>query len=101
MSFPALQPGASLKDVVTAANNLLRGKLNVVTSVTLAASVTSTDINDPRIGADSWIGLTPRTAHAAAALGTTYVSTKGKQTATITHASNAQTDRTFDVVILG
>lgn len=101
MSFQALQPGASLKDIVTGVNNLLRGKMNVVTSITLTASATSTVINDPRIGAASAIILIPRTANAAAAYATTFIGVKGKETATITHASTSATDRTFDVVILG
>jgi hypothetical protein len=39
----------------------------------------------------------PTTANAAAEIGngTIYVSSRGKQTATITHANNSQTDRTF------
>lgn len=101
MSFQTLGPGATLKDVVTAFNYLLRGKMNVVTTVTLAASATSTTFNDPRIGAESGIILIPRTANAATALATTFIDTKGKQTATITHALGVSTDRTFDVVILG
>lgn len=101
MSYSTLSPGSTIKEIVTAFNNMLRGKLNVVTSVTLTASATSTDIGDPRIGAGSAIILISTTANAAGALGTTYISAKGKQTATITHANAISTDRTFDVVIIG
>lgn len=101
MSYQALAIGATVKDIVLAVNNILRGKMNVVTTVTLAASATTTTLADPRIGADSAILLIPRTANAAGAVATTYIGAKGKQTATITHASASSTDRTFDVVVLG
>lgn len=82
-------------------NDINKGKINVVSSVTLTISVTSTTLNDTRIGPNSFIGLMPTTANAAAALSTTYVSSRGDQTATITHANNAQADRTFVYAVLG
>jgi hypothetical protein len=47
--------------------------------------------------------LFPRTAHAAAELaaGGCYVSAVGSGSFTLTHANNAQTDRTFSYVCLG
>jgi hypothetical protein len=84
-------------------NNMLQGKLNVTLDVTLTASSATTTVQDPRIGGSSAILLCPTTANAAAELGagTIYVSSIGKQTATITHANNVQTDRTFRLVIIG
>ena len=80
-----------------------QGKLANTGSVTLTANVASTTVTDARAGAVSFIGFMPRTANAAAELGagTMYVATQGKQTFTITHANNAQTDRTFRYCLLG
>lgn len=89
--------------IAEAANQALRGKLNAQRDVTLTANATATVIVDPRITPNSFIGLMPTTANAAAEIGagTMYVSARGDQTATITHANNAQTDRTYRVTILG
>ena len=86
-----------------AINSLREGKINSLGTVTLGASDASTALDDRRIGPDSYIGLMPETANAAAeiAAGTLYVSARGKQTATLTHANNAQTDRTLTYVVLG
>jgi hypothetical protein len=45
--------------------------------------------------------LSPTTANAAAALATTYVSAVTQGSFTLTHANNAQTDKTFGYVALG
>lgn len=82
-------------------NLLINGRSNAVGDVTLTANAASTTLTDARIGVDSCIALMPTTANAAAALATTYVSARGKGTATITHANNAQTDRTFRYAIQG
>ena len=80
-----------------------QGHLANTGTVTLAANTASTVLADYRLGVMSFLGFMPTTANAAAELGngTLYVSTQGKQTATITHANNAQTDRTFTFAILG
>ena len=79
------------------------GKLANTGSVTLAANVASTTVSDYRAGVSSFIGFMPQTANAAAEIGagTMYVATQGKQTFTITHANNAQADRTFRYCLLG
>jgi hypothetical protein len=88
-------------------NGLLAGKMNAVTTVTLAAGVATTTLTDARITINSFIGLMPTTANAATALATTYISNRMSSNgnvagnATITHANNAQTDRTFTVLIIG
>lgn len=64
-------------------------------TVTLTASATTTTVTDKSITSESVIALMPTTANAAAALGTTYVSARSKGSFTLTHANNAQTDRTF------
>lgn len=94
-------PVEMARQVTEWARNVIIGKLNVTLSVTLAANATSTVISDPRIGFYSAILLMPLTSDAAAALGTTYVSAQQKGQATISHANNAEADRTFRAVILG
>jgi hypothetical protein len=84
-----------------AANGATGGKLNAVTQVTLAASSTTTVVTDARIGANTFIGFSPLTSDAAAALSGLYVSSQKQGQATLTHASAASTDRTFSVVLIG
>lgn len=102
-SFPTLAQGADIRRVVETVQNLLRGKLNAVTTLTLAANVATTTLTDSRIGGESHIALTPTTANASAEIGagTIYVSARAKGSATVTHANNAQTDRSYSVLIIG
>jgi len=86
-------------------NELLQGKLNPGGLFTLTASVGSSTLTDSRISVESTVALTPTTANAAAEIGngTLYLSETGRVNGSIviTHANNAQTDRTFRVSILG
>lgn len=101
-------PGLNLNDVplairrlLEAVNALASGRSNAVGSVTLTASDTTTTVADRKAGMDSVIALMPTTSNAAAAVGTTYVSSRGIGTFTLTHANNAQTDKTFAYLIQG
>ena len=89
-----------LQDVLDGA---MAGNLNIVGSspLTLAPGVTTTVINDARVGGTSVILLQPMTSNAAAAMATTWVSTPLKTTVTINHANSALTDRTFQYIIIG
>jgi hypothetical protein len=80
-----------------------QGNLNNTAIITLTANAASTVVTERRVGANSYIGFMPTTANAASEIsaGTLYVSSRGKQTFTITHANNAQADRTFTYCILG
>lgn len=71
-------------------------------TVTLAVSAATTVVSDQRVREQSAVFFTPTTSNAAAEIGngTMYVSSKGSKTFTITHANNAQADRTFDYVVL-
>lgn len=95
--------GATPREIAEAVNRLTQGKLNSVISVTLTANQGSTTVSSPLLTGSSWLGFMPKTANAAAEIGagTLYVSSRGKETATLTHANNAQTDRDFDVLIIG
>lgn len=102
--FQGLPRTAALGTLIDFCNRLLIGRLNVVLKVTLTASAGTTTVTDPRIGPQSHISLAcPLTAHAAEeiAAGGFYVSAQTKGSATLTHANNAQTDRTFNFAIFG
>jgi hypothetical protein len=89
--------------IVNAIRQLAAGRSNAAGSVTLAAGAASTLVAAPNCAAASQVFLFPRTAHAAAELagGTCYVSAVANGSFTVTHANNAQTDRTFAYVCLG
>jgi hypothetical protein len=89
------------RQVALVVRNAMDGKLNATGTVTLTASSATTAVTDNRAGGESVILFMPTTANAAAELSTMYVSARAKQAFTITHANNAQTDRTFSYVILG
>jgi hypothetical protein len=94
-----------LLKVAVTLNNVLRGRLNTGGTITLTINVATTTITDDRISIDSTFVLVPTTANAAAELGngTLYFSETGRINGSIviTHANNAQADRTFRVVIIG
>lgn len=92
------------KVVLQVVGDLQRGKANNTYDVTLGVSVTTTTLTDTVCTADSVALLSPRTATAAAAVG----SVTGVQavcadggTVTLTHDISIATDRTFGVAILG
>lgn len=89
--------------IVQAIRDLFHGRSNAVGNVTLDASVASTTFNVRNCGSGSKIALTPTTANASAemAAGGFYVSAVAKGSFTVTHANNAQTDRTFQYAIQG
>jgi|GEM_PF-983154 len=82
-----------------------RGKFDCTAEITLTANAATSTLIDHRLSPQSAVIFDPRTANAAAELygGTMYVLTanRGDGSWTITHANNAQADRTFTVLILG
>lgn len=84
---------------------LRQGKLECVTEITLTANTTTTALIDRRLSVQSAVMFDPKTANAAAELaaGTMYVLTANRDSYVwvITHANNAQVDRTFQVCIIG
>lgn len=99
--FPGLSHDPNPREIAERVNRLNQGKFNAVTTVTLEAGETSTTLTDKRIGGNTYIGFMPLTANAAAALATTHVSARDNGVATITHDNTADTDRTFDLVLIG
>lgn len=91
----------NLSRIVQAVIQILRGSSNSVGNVTLRASQTTTTVTKSvdkaavNVSADQEVFLSPKTANAAGALATTFISAVGQGTFTITHASAVSTDRTF------
>lgn len=84
-------------------SELASGRSNAVGSVTLTANTTTTTVTDSNFASGSVPKLEPTTANAAAERGngTMYISARANGSFTITHANNAQTDRTFIYAIQG
>lgn len=87
--------------VADTVNAMLRGRSNSVGTVTLTAGATSTVVTDNRFQSQMTVILTPTTANAATAIATTYLSSRGVGTFTLTHANTADTDKTFLYARLG
>lgn len=99
-----LETQEHIRQQALAINEILNGKINSISTVTLTASAASTTVTDFRVSTDSVILFMPTTANASAEIGngTMYVSTRtAGESFVITHANNAQNDRTFAYAILG
>lgn len=92
-------PTEWLREVSKAVRGVMDGKINATGSITLTASSATTTLSDRRIGAGSVILFMPTTANALADM--PYVTGRADGVATLNHANNAQTDRTFDYSVLG
>ena len=94
-----------LRRIARVVNNLLIGKANAGGTLTLTANVASTTLTDARLGFESALHLIPTTANAATELGngTLRISETSRVNGSvvITHANNAQADRTFRFTIMG
>lgn len=91
------------RDISQVVNGILDGKLNSTGTFTCTVSAATTAVTDYRAGEDSIILLMPTTANASAEIGngTIFISTRAKQSFTVTHANNSQSDRTFGYAVLG
>lgn len=69
-------------------------------TVTLTANTTTTSVTNLAMARENHVFLSPLTANASAAWGTTYVSSRGQRTFTLTHANAVSTDRTFSYIIV-
>jgi hypothetical protein len=104
VSTPPLSPADLRTDkIVQAVRNLQAGRNNATGAVSLAINTTTTTVTAPNCAPTSQVFLFPKTAHAGAELaaGGCFVSVIGNGSFTITHANNAQADRTFSYVALG
>jgi hypothetical protein len=82
-------------------NGLIDGKLDVLGTVTLTANSATTVVSDNKFESTMVPLFTATTANGAAAAGGLYVSSRGEGTFTLTHANNAQTDKSFLYARLG
>jgi len=97
------QDETNLFRIVQAIRELWEGRSHASRTVTLAAGAASTTVAGVNVGPNSQIMLTPKTANAAAEIGagTMYVSSTKAGQFVLTHANNAQTDRTFGYAAIG
>ena len=95
--------GTTQRNIEQRLRELIEGRSNAVgPTVTLTAGATSTTVSKTTINANAAVFLFPTTANAATALATTYaLIMSGGGAFTVTHANNAQTDRTFYYAVLG
>jgi hypothetical protein len=93
----------SLTRIIQSIRDLYAGRSNAVGTVTLTANAASTVVTALNVGASSRVFLSPTTANASAEFGngTIRISAVGSGTFTVTHANNAQNDRTFYWLALG
>lgn len=87
--------------LAVAVNQLMAGSSNNVGRFTLRANETTTAVNDSRFGSEQGVWWVPLTANAATAQGGMFISSRSRNEFTISHASNAQTDREFLYVRFG
>lgn len=80
----------------------IQGRIDCTLSLTLTANVASTTITDSRISLSTAVLAMPTTANAAAEIGagTMYFTPSAGQ-CVVTHANNAQIDRTFTMALIG
>ncbi len=100
---PPNNPG--LRRMYEVLQAMRRGKLECVTEFTLTANAATSTFAYKGLSPQSAVLFDPKTANAAAELygGTMYVLTanRGNDSWTVTHANNAQNDRTFQVAVIG
>lgn len=89
------------KKIAEVANSVRDGKINATGTVTLTVSAATTTLSDKRITPNSKILFMPTTSNAASGITALYVSARTAESATLTHANNAQTDRTYGYAVLG
>lgn len=103
MTYRTLPPfGGDPRAVSEVIRGIMDGKTNNTGEITLSAGgVTSTTLNDERIGFSSVIILSPLSATAAAFANNVFVSARNKGQATLTHNANTAVDRKFAYIIVG
>jgi hypothetical protein len=105
LTFDEPSTKSMVRAISRVVNGAMSGKINAIGEVTLTANVTTTVLTDARLAISSLVIFDPVTANAAAALygGAVYVLSADRRNGahTITHANNAQTDRTFKYLVVG
>lgn len=97
-----LQPSeTSIWRIVQAIIQLVNGRHNSSGQISLSINTTTTVVTAPNCSKGASPVLFPMTAHAAAALGTSWISSIDDGSFTLTHANNTQADRTFSWIATG
>jgi hypothetical protein len=92
--------GADERQVSEVVRGIMDGKTNNTGTVTLATGgATTTTLSDGRIGKESLIFFTP-TAAVSVATGL-YISSQTIGSATITHAANSTSGKTYGYIVVG
>lgn len=91
------------RELVTYLEQVQIGHIACTGEVTLNANSSTTTVTDSRVGPKSAIILCPLTQNASSEVsgGPFYISSRGKQTFTITHRNTAAVDKTFTYAVLG
>lgn len=100
-TFRVAAPSATPRDLAQHVNELRDGKINATGSLTLTPSATTTVVNDFRVSIDTVILLMPKSSTAAAALTSTWVSAQVNGSFTLTHTSDAASDRSYRYAAFG
>lgn len=87
--------------IVQAIIQLVEGRNNASGRFTLTPGATTTIVAHPNCSIDCEPQFSPRTANAAAAVATTYVSAVEQGSFTVTHANAGSIDRTFGYLVMG
>ena len=92
-----------IQRLVDAIMQLNEGRQASIGDVTLRANQATTVVNFPNCSTECRVFLFPQTANAAAAVATTYILQANilRRQFTISHANNAQADKTFSFLCIG
>lgn len=105
LHLPPPSSNPEIRRLYEVLQQIRRGKLEAVTELTLTANAATSTLTFKGLSPQSVVVFDPKTANAAAELygGTMYVLTANRtnDSWTVTHANNAQTDRTFQVAVIG
>jgi len=80
---------------------LLHGRANNKGAITLTANVATTTVNNAAFESAMIPVFTPLTANAAAEMDGMYISARTNGQFTITHANDANTDKSFEYIFVG
>jgi hypothetical protein len=97
------QSERDLAKIVNTVRQLCQGRNNAVGTFTLASNAATSTVTATNCASTSSVLCFPTTAHAAAEWqnGTMYIGTVSNGSFVVTHANNAQSDRTFMYVAIG
>lgn len=101
--FPGALEGEDARSLAVVINRMNLGKLNCTGTVTLRPHEINTQVMDSRATADSYIGLTPLTASAAAEMagGLLHISARANGSFELTHLESPADDRRFVYLLIG